>query len=288
MNNIVIQSNNIKVGRVYIGFAIATMVSGVVSALYVKLVQMPRFVQYLEWDAQELVPDALFRYQQEGLSLLAAATTTTPGMFSLFKRQHHRRQKAQQIEILYHKVNEAKAKQIEVLCPKYCPKEWNEYQKHVSQKKKKGSSSSSSGGTHPPTRRLQDHPTWLKKLTKALYQTKIPALLRPDYVIGLGRKGIDMTTATRTSQPGRVDEKTTMIDSELLDAVIADLNVSGPAQYPTIWESYQMKLLPGQGLQNRHDLVLKMVKDIQLYKQQQQEQETTTISSSTQPTTGRR
>jgi hypothetical protein len=89
--------------------------------------------------------------------------------------------------------------------------------------------------------------------------------MRPDYIFGLGREGIDMTVLTRNGGDGMT------MDPQLMEAVTADLEATCPEQYRTIWDLYQAKLRPGQRLSDRHDLVLRMVRDIQLQKRTEQQ-----------------
>jgi hypothetical protein len=271
-----IRDNLLKAGKVYAGFALVAMVAGGTVGLYRSLVQRPRFVQYLEWDAQELVPEALLEYRRgiqgegEDGGLLAP-----PPPSSHRPSWIHRLgvptdgSKARHMEALYQKVNEAKAKQVEALCRKHCPEQWRDFQTDLL------GASSSKSARNSSSSQLQDHPAWLRRLTKELYETKFAALMRPDYLFGLGRDGIDVTTmvaATGRKKNGAVDDGANMMmDPQLIEAVIADVVERAPTAYPAIWDAYRARLLPGQGWADRHDLVLRMVRDIQVQKKRQRQ-----------------
>lgn len=192
-------------------------------------------MEYLMWDAKELVPKTWAAVEQE-------LKAETPDMDHDDLAKMLQRQKALQ-DRLWSKVNQAKALQVVGIYQKHFPEQW----KDVQQKQVKN------------MKALANHPRLLKKMTRHISQQKFTALLRPDYSFGIGRSGIDLTQMTNIG----------MVDPLLLKQVTEDLMATSPTEYPDIWEHYTSKLLPQQTLWDRHDLVLKMVKDVQLQKSKQ-------------------
>ena len=146
----------------------------------------------------------------------------------------------------------AKATQVANIYQKHFPEEWD----LMLEKQNKD------GLTY-----LAEHPGHLAKLTRHISKTKFVALLRPDYGFGVGREGIDLTemVASDKTMPSS-PPSSSMLDPQLLEQVCDDLVMTCPMEHPQVWENFNAKLRPGQTLWDRHDLVLKMVKAIQVQK----------------------
>ncbi|KAL3921247.1 MAG: hypothetical protein SGARI_006730, partial [Bacillariaceae sp.] len=205
--------------------------------------------EYLMWDAKELVPEAWEKVEHE-LDTEATGDDISEAIASPAAKAKALRQRKDLCKRLHDEVITAKATQVATIYQKHFPDEWD----RILAKK------SADDVVVDGPDFLAAHPRLLAKLTRNIYKTKFVALLRPDYGFGVGRKGIDLSklvVSTKTSP---------YMDPQLLEQVADDLAMACPMENPEIWESFDAKLRPGQTLWDRHDLVLKMVKAIQLEK----------------------
>ncbi|KAG7374823.1 hypothetical protein IV203_013918 [Nitzschia inconspicua] len=210
-------------------------------------------IQFLIWDAKELVPTL---WESVEGKLMAAAVldsakgdnSNDPTMYNASLVQALLDQKSPYQDLLVTNIKQAKASQVVGIYQKHFPQEWKQVQrKHLNDNQVISS--------------LARKPRLLRKLTHHIYRNKFTALLRPDYAFGIGRNGINLTKLPNTNHNIGM-----LVDPLLLKQVTEDLIANCSTDYPQIWGKYTSNLLPNQSFWDRHDLVLKMVKDVQLQK----------------------
>jgi hypothetical protein len=249
-----------------VGFVLAGSMVAILCD-YVMMQRKEKQLTYLMWDAKELVPDvwdAVEHIMNE--TLMDQETTPT---IARIKELRHR---VDLQDLLSTKVNKAKALQVAGIYQNHFPDHWKKlvssnYNNYNNNKNKNNKDKNIMAS-------LAKRQRLLGKLTRKIARQKFTALLRPDYTFGVGRDGIDLSNnKCPTGNSG-------MIDWMLLQQVTEDVISNVPKEYPETWKFYTSKLYPGQTLWDRHDLVLKMVKNVQMQKSQGQVEATTNIKSS--------
>jgi hypothetical protein len=200
---------------------------------------------HLIWDAKELIPDV---WDAVELVLNETSTGLETTHTAYIKGLRNR---ADLQDLLLTKLNKAKALQVAGIYQKHFPNQWKKLVASNSSNNKKNKDNNIMSC-------LAKRQRLLGKLTRNIAQQKFTALLRPDYMFGIGRNGIDLSKDFTGNG---------MVDLVLLQQVTEDLVVNVPKDYPEIWNFYTSKLYPGQTLYDRHDLVLKIVKNVQMQKQ---------------------